>query len=1078
MQRDTCRSLPSWAACLVAVSACAGPATAPGDPSVYSNPYIEALAEALGERRLFEPRLTGGFAWAPCQPPEENPEDLIPSARCGELPEPGTAERAELLEVWTEIVEAAEDHGERADLLHARGVGHLLWSARGDEVELERAVGELERAAELAPQESAQRAAVLSDLAAAYLVRAGELDQPGDLARGLEAAAEGLELADRAETRFARALALEELSLGSGAQQEWRRFLETESHPDWIFEARSHLSAADPAPDRRPWSKDRQRLEEAILDGDAESVRSLVAARRQEAREYAEARLLARWARAQADGESGEAERALRLAAGIGGALAALGGDRMLHETVRHLAEASRSAFPTAVLEDLVDGFQSYAEGLKLDRVYSGDAGQAFERAWRSLDQAGSPFAPWAKFQVAIARYRQSRLFEALDLLNEVARGLPETFPVLRGRVEWIRGMCHLAGGDPEGSQQAYERAVAWFQRAHEPARVAAVRVLQAESLAYVGQPEGAWPSLLRALQAPVTRARRTRHAQLDQGTELATATAGLRAALAFQDEMAGLEEREPNATDSAHAHYRRCRTLAGLGREDAARDALETARRFADAMPEGPDQDRMRADLAIARAELLGRSDARSAVDSLTESLAFYGNGDRTFELIRLLEARSGFWSQAGNPTAAERDLRRGLRVLEGQLAAVEDVGQVGTFLHQESALAYGLVDLLASSPGREGDAFTVADRYRGLDLLALRGDGARERESVELGWKEISEQLGGATALIEYTALDDRLLIWGASSSRRTFRTVPVSRDRLAEAVSGLRRALADRSVETADTGARTLYEHLVHPVARVLEGRRSLVIVPDGPLADLPFAVLKDPETGRLLIRNRSLTLTSSASRFLASRSRERGSRGGRGERLVIGAGRPPPPLPPLVSAEAEAREVADLLGVAAEVESLATRARFLSTIRSAATVHFTGHAVTNGIRPELSYLAFNAAGAGPEESFLSAAEIAAMDLHGLSLVVLSACNTAGSETSNPRGMPLARAFLAAGASSVVASLWPVEDGEARELMLRFYDGIGEGFEPAEALRAAQAELLGEGSGATGASGAGAAFTVFTG
>lgn len=1077
MRRGTCGSLPSWVACVVAVSACAGPATAPGDPSVYSNPYIQDLAEALGERRLFEPRLTGGFAWAPCERPEEEageePEDLIPSARCGELPEPGTGEFNGLVEVWKEIKQAIDERGETAELLHARGVGHLLSSARGDELELNRAVEDLERAAELAPEGSAQRAAVLSDLAVAYRVRAGLTDQPGDLARTLEVAAQGLEIAERAEPRFTLALALEDLSLATGAEREWRRFLDAESDPDWVFEARAHLSANSRAADQRNWSEDRERLEKAILEADDESLRSLVAAYRQEAREYVEVQLFTRWARARSEGDLDEAEQVLQLAAGIGEALVALGGDQMLHETVRHLAGVSRQPLRTAALEYLVEGFRSYAEGVELDRVYSGDAGSAFEEAWGLLDEARSPFAPWAAFQVAIARYRKSQLGEALDLLDELEREVPESFPVLHGRIEWIRGMCGLAGGDLKGSQKAYERAVRWFERAREPGQVAAVRVLQAESLAYLGQPERAWPFLLRALQAPTPRARRTRHAQLDQGTELASATAGLRAALAFQDEMARLEDLEPNATDSAHAHYRRCRTLLRLGRENEAREALETALSFIEAMPEGPDRYRLQADLAIARAELLGRAGPRSAVASLTESLAFYGKGDRTFELIRLLEARSEFWRRAGDLTAAEQDLRRGLRILERQLVTVEDVGQIGTFLHQESALATDLIDLLASSLGREEEAFAVADRHRGLDLFTLGGSSVDDRYSAHVGLKEISRQLPDDMAVIEYAVFGDHLLIWGLSSWDQVFRTVPISRDQLAEAVIDLRRALAEHGLDTVGAAAGRLYEHLLSPVAVILKGMRSLVIVPDGPLGDVPFAVLKDPETGRLVIQDHSLTLASAASRFLSVRDHQRELRRGRREGLVVGAGQPSSPLLPLMFAEAEARGIAALLGATPRVGHLATRADFLNGIRSSSLVHFTGHAVTNEFRPELSYLAFNPVESGAKESLVTAGEIARLDLSNLELVVLSACNTAGSGVSSPRGMPLARAFLAAGASSVVASLWPIEDGEARELMLRFYDGIGAGLGPRRALQAAQLALLDKAPSSTWA-----AFTMFTG
>jgi CHAT domain-containing protein len=81
-------------------------------------------------------------------------------------------------------------------------------------------------------------------------------------------------------------------------------------------------------------------------------------------------------------------------------------------------------------------------------------------------------------------------------------------------------------------------------------------------------------------------------------------------------------------------------------------------------------------------------------------------------------------------------------------------------------------------------------------------------------------------------------------------------------------------------------------------------------------------------------------------------------------------------------------------------------------------------------------------------------------GADLVVLSGCRTAvGRQLEGEGTMGLARGFMYAGASRVVASLWKVDDAATAELMARFYEGmLRDGLRPAAALRRAQLALAG--------------------
>jgi CHAT domain-containing protein/tetratricopeptide (TPR) repeat protein len=104
--------------------------------------------------------------------------------------------------------------------------------------------------------------------------------------------------------------------------------------------------------------------------------------------------------------------------------------------------------------------------------------------------------------------------------------------------------------------------------------------------------------------------------------------------------------------------------------------------------------------------------------------------------------------------------------------------------------------------------------------------------------------------------------------------------------------------------------------------------------------------------------------------------------------------------------------------------------------------------------------DAAGELEEDAILTAEEIAAMDLSGVRWVVLSACDTGIGPTTSGEGVQgLRRAFQIAGASTLIMSLWSVEDRATREWMRFLYQArLSSGLGSAEAAREASRAVLG--------------------
>jgi CHAT domain-containing protein len=94
---------------------------------------------------------------------------------------------------------------------------------------------------------------------------------------------------------------------------------------------------------------------------------------------------------------------------------------------------------------------------------------------------------------------------------------------------------------------------------------------------------------------------------------------------------------------------------------------------------------------------------------------------------------------------------------------------------------------------------------------------------------------------------------------------------------------------------------------------------------------------------------------------------------------------------------------------------------------------------------------------DDGLLQARDIAKLNLDA-DLVTLSACDTANGKLEGEEGVTsLVQAFLLAGAKSVLASVWKVDDASTAALMKHFYTHIAQGEDEASALRDAELDLL---------------------
>jgi DNA polymerase III delta prime subunit len=122
-----------------------------------------------------------------------------------------------------------------------------------------------------------------------------------------------------------------------------------------------------------------------------------------------------------------------------------------------------------------------------------------------------------------------------------------------------------------------------------------------------------------------------------------------------------------------------------------------------------------------------------------------------------------------------------------------------------------------------------------------------------------------------------------------------------------------------------------------------------------------------------------------------------------------------------------------------------------------LHLAVHGVANSAFPDRAALVMGTSPASPDDGLLQVREIRDLPLRA-DLVVLSACETGSGKLLGAEGIAsLERAFLLAGAKSVVASLWTADDIFTIALMKRFYEHLASGVDSGSALRHAKLDLL---------------------
>lgn len=909
--------------------------------------------------------------------------------------------------------------------------------------------------------------AALSDLAAAYALRAQREDRPSDLLNALDSAQHAVAaLPKSAVAQFNRALIEETVGLTDDALDSWNQFLKLD-HTAHIDEARAHRDRLQKTIDpTTQWDRNRQQLGAALRADDRATVARLIASFPSSAENYLEEELLT----SETTGEA----KILAL----------------------ELSSLTKDRFPVDVVEAwerspaaLREAHLAFAAALSAERAI-GERKATYEKAAQLLERAASPLSLRARlgYAVTISREKPDGYARALALLDPIDReAQARTYRHLLARIRATRAFFLFSQSRYVESLADSQSALDEYERDGDIEAVTDTHMRRIGVFRGAGLNDVAWHEAMLALQTashlPQTRARHSLYGELAQ---TAAAFGHKPIALLYQNGAVRLIQRAirdtpPERVDVINGLLgqlspvlrSRAKIELQLDQTKLAIADLDEALRL-DLKSVSVEEKRIfQARLQEVEGQAFLRLTPRSAVAAFTSALNLSSKESRTYRASLFAQRADAQW-RAGRPDAAKTDLRAALAELRAeQLYMLEhrERGQAenlwSSYFSRFGEAYQTLIRLLADE-GLNEDAFNYAEQARAFEPLYLVSEALpRKFDATPKGRGEIQQALPIGTQLIEYSVLPDRTIVWLLSRDHFSVIQLPAGRAEIERHASALQRAAAARTETDFEAQSYVLYNELLEkPLAAMAARPKRLAIIPDGPMHGLPFAALRNPITRRYLIQDFPVEIAGSANLYLVSLARDRALQTAEepsillvgdpafNDKLAFAQG-----LQPLPHARRECEKIHDLYGQRAQMllESDATIPRFLERARTSSILHVAAHSIVNAQAPQRSYILL-APAPGEPGPLEAQALLTRLPLDRTRLVILSTCSSAGGLPIGAEGVaPFVRPLIGAGVPAVIGTLWNVDDATAEDLLVSFHRHYREGNDAAVALQHAQIDLL---------------------
>lgn len=924
--------------------------------------------------------------------------------------------------------------------LHQRGIATLTTGSPAEAVQL----------LEVAARQSSSDATVMTDLAAARLAAAAEDDDMQLFASALAAADAALRRNPASpEARFNRALALERLRLHAAAASEYQHYLEVDATSGWSDEARRHLARCTYETDSEAWQRIRRQLE-GSTPVPHDVVERVVRGYPQDSRAWAELICLSAWASALRSGHTEEANGRLELARDIGKTLHLQSGESLLSDTVAGIDHADAPA-----RDLLLNAYARYMEGRLLVRDrHVAEAKSSLEASFRLFQAAGSPMALVAKYYIANTVMDEGHDDEAWRLFSITRRATPARYASLTAQVAWQEGFVLARRGRVHEALELALSAGTGFAGLGERAFQSRAEIGAATALTIMGRSTDAW-KLRRLIFDYVSRSgddtlfehalnTAARDELRDRHPDVAAA-------------LIDVELTRKSTSPRLRVDALLCR-LQGMSADDLTAGAAALRRTTGDIVDTALREEALD-DIRLAEATAIRERNPAAAALLISQTIAFRTARANALALPPAYVERARAFRALGKESEAIADLERAISEVEQERQTISRDDFRDGF-GRNAVSAYRDLFELRSERGEYSDAFAITERGRAYRIVRQLTSSLAGRTTPPRTAEEVRARIPRGVTIVELSVLSDRTVILAIDPRGLRAYVIRVPGDQIESERDALLGAIARRDAGASDADSRRLYDRLIAPLAGQLAAAEELVIVPDEVTEAIPFAALENPATGRYLVEDFVLTVAPSAATYAQTLARANPTRAT--TPLVVGDPEFQrtlfPDLKRLPQAESEAHQIAAIYpGADIRLGASASRNAVVAAMQSASIVHIAAHAVENERDPSLSVIPLAAHDNEDGDGLLYVRDIAALSLTRAPLVVLAGCRTASAGRSAASVSSFATAFLAAGARTVVGTLWDVDDDVAADISIALHVAMSHGEAPSVALRGVQLGML---------------------
>jgi len=443
--------------------------------------------------------------------------------------------------------------------------------------------------------------------------------------------------------------------------------------------------------------------------------------------------------------------------------------------------------------------------------------------------------------------------------------------------------------------------------------------------------------------------------------------------------------------------------------------------------------------------------------------------DGARSAGLIeeqwKALSALGQIAEDRGDASLALDEYQKAVVIIESVRANLKLSSLKSDFLADKRDVYDRLIALrLADKNPVPDEVFRWMERSRARTLLDRIASRSR---LAELSLAEVESRLAPDTVLVEFwMGSRTGAALWITSAGAGLVQYT---------SVDDIRRAAVqlEASVQNASGKWRLDSNALGDHILAAIPLRRHILIVPDGPLNSVPFEALRVPSSDARLIERCDVTYLPSA-RFLAPARMSQAKWAFPWRTQFVALGDPPVPSSDAIAgaqtwqslpdSAGEIRSIAHLLPGKSEIHlGSDAQKRYLlgGRLSGVPLLHLSTHALVDGENPDRSRILL-ASDSGGAVDYIFQEEVYDLDLSGVDLVAVSACDTARGKVVRGEGMQaFNQAFLAAGAATTITSLWRVADQPTASFMQQFYYALSREKSKAEALQDAKLQFLHSGS-----------------